>query len=36
MPVPHVGHVPFIARRPLAMVCSLGSFIVRFALHFTQ
>lgn len=36
MPVPQVGQVPFIALRPLAIVFSLGSFIVRFALHFTQ
>ena len=36
MPVPHVGQVPFIALRPLAMVFSLGSFMLRLALHFTQ
>ena len=36
MPVPHVGHVPFIALRPLAMTTSFGSFMSRFALHFTQ
>ena len=36
MPVPHVGQVPFMAFRPFAIVFSLGSFISRFALHFTQ
>ena len=36
MPVLHVGHVPFIALRPLAMTTSLGSFMFRFALHLTQ
>lgn len=36
IPVPHVGQVPFIALRPLAMMFSLGSFMLRFALHFTQ
>jgi hypothetical protein len=36
MPVPHVGHVPFMALRPLAMVTSAAFFMSRFALHFTQ
>jgi len=36
MPVPHVGQVPFMAFRPFAIVFSFGSFISRFALHFTQ
>jgi len=36
MPVPHSGHLPFIALRPLAIVTSAGSFMLRFALHFTQ
>lgn len=36
MPVPQVGQVPFMALRPLAMVTSAGSFMSRFALHFTQ
>ena len=36
MPVLHSGQVPFIALRPLAITTSLGSFMLRFALHFTQ
>lgn len=36
MPVPHSGHLPFIALRPLAIVTSPASFMLRFALHFTQ
>jgi len=36
IPVPQVGHTPFIALRPLAIVTSAGLFISRFALHFTQ
>ncbi len=36
MPVPHSGHLPFMALRPLAIVTSLASFMFRFALHFTQ
>jgi len=34
--VPHLGQVPFTAGRPFFIVISLGSFISRFALHFTQ
>ena len=36
MPVPQVGHTPFMALRPFAMVTSAASFMSRFALHFTQ
>ena len=36
MPVPQVGHLPFNAFLPLAIVTSDVSFISRFALHFTQ
>jgi hypothetical protein len=36
IPVPQVGHTPFIALRPLAIVTLAGLFISRFALHFTQ
>ena len=36
MPVPHSGQVPFMAFRPLAIVVSGGSFMLRFALHFTH
>lgn len=36
MPVPHSGHLPFMALRPLAIVTSPASFMLRLALHFTQ
>lgn len=34
--VPHTGHVPFDAGLPFFRVTLFGSFISRFALHFTQ
>ncbi len=34
--VPHSGQVPFACRRPLSLVITCGSFIVRLSLHFTQ
>lgn len=34
--VPHTGHVPFVAGLPFFKVTGFGSFISRFALHFTQ
>ncbi|TSC73065.1 MAG: hypothetical protein G01um101438_88 [Parcubacteria group bacterium Gr01-1014_38] len=36
MEVPHTGHVPFVAGFPFFSVTGFGSFISRFALHFTQ
>lgn len=36
MPVPHSGHVPFMALRPFAIVTSAAFFMLRLALHFTQ
>ena len=36
MPVPHTGHVPFSAGRPLAIFTVFAFEIARFALHFTQ
>ena len=36
MPVPQVGHFPFIAFLPFFIVVSAASFISLFDLHFTQ
>jgi len=36
MPVPQVGHSPFIAFLPFFMVVSLAFFMSLFVLHFTQ
>lgn len=36
MLVPHVGHVPLTAGLPFFSLVSLGFFISRFVLHFTQ
>lgn len=36
MPVPQLGHLPFMAERPFFILTSFASFISFFALHFTQ
>ena len=36
MPVPHTGHTPFMAGRPLAILTCWAFEICRLALHFTQ
>src|SRR5437899_1585377 len=36
IPVPHTGHTPFRAGRPLAILTCWAFEIFRFALHFTQ
>lgn len=36
MPVPHFGQVPLTAGFPFFSFTSFGSFIILFALHFTQ
>jgi hypothetical protein len=36
MPVPHVGHTPFVAGLPFFMVTAVASFISRCVLHFRQ
>ena len=36
MPVPHVGHTPFVAGLPFFIVTAVASFISRWVLHFRQ
>ena len=36
MVVPQSGHLPFVMGLPFFVVLSTGSFMIFFALHFTQ
>jgi hypothetical protein len=36
MPVPHTGHVPFVAGLPFFIVTGFASFISRCVRHFRQ